>query len=293
MTTPDLRVTDPETLAALEATAVTVAREAAYAVVEQRPTRLTTATKSTDTDVVTEMDQLAQDILLRRLHELRPEDSVHGEERGSIEGTSELTWVVDPIDGTVNYLYGLTAYAVSVAVVVGDPSTPGAWRPVAGAVIDPSTGETYHARLGGGSHVVAPDGTSTRLGHSGATSLSQALVATGFGYAASLRSGQARALLDVLPQVRDIRRIGSCALDLSWLARGRLDAYYETGTHAWDFAAGWLIATEAGALVGGLPEPWTDLIWACAPGLACTFPDLVQTATREHVLTPAPGDPQA
>ncbi len=183
----------------------------------------------------------------------------------------------------MNYLYGIPAYAVSVAAVVGDPSTHGAWRPFVGAVFNPVTDELYLARAGGGSRVVVAGGAEHQLSPTACDELGQALVGTGFGYAAERRDRQGRLLLDLLPQIRDIRRIGSAALDLCAVGAGQLDAYYETGLNPWDLAAGWLIATEAGARVGGFGGPGADLTWACTSGLDPVFPDLVEEGTERHL----------
>ena len=279
----ELALPDDALVADLEAIAVDVARSAGRLVVDERPDAVEVAwTKSTATDVVTVMDQRSQDHLIARLREARPDDAVLGEESGGATGTSGITWVIDPIDGTVNYLYGIPAYAVSVAAVVGDPTTPGAWRPCAGAVFNPVADEMFAARAGGGSRVVV-GGRERPLVPKACTDLGQALVGTGFGYAADRRERQARLLLDVLPRVRDIRRHGSAALDLCGVAAGRLDAYYETGLNPWDLAAGWLVATEAGVLVGGLDGPAEPLTWACVQGLDPAFPDLVKAGTLHHV----------
>ncbi len=277
-------VPDGLDLAALEDVAAGVARTAGRLVVDERPDDLDVASKSTRTDVVTVMDQRSQELLLAELARLRPDDAVLGEEEGGRSGTSGITWVVDPIDGTVNYLYDIHHYAVSVAAVVGDPAVPGAWQPVAGAVLEPVSGELFHAHLGGGARLSSPSGTRTlRVGV--ADDLAMALVATGFGYAADRRARQARALVEVLPRVRDIRRQGSAALDLCDIACARVDAYYETGLNAWDRAAGQLVAAEAGAVVGGPVDdtPDQDLTWACGPGLAGPFADLVRAVTLHHV----------
>lgn len=270
--------------AALEDVACRVARAAGRLVVDERPDDLHVASKSTDTDPVTEMDQRSQELILRLLAQERPDDAVMGEEEGSATGTSGLTWVVDPIDGTVNYLYGIPAYAVSVAVVTGDPTTPGAWEAVAGAVLNPATGELFHAHLGGGSRLTTDRGTRV-LRTTDATDLAMALVGTGFGYAASMRARQAALLVELLPRVRDIRRHGGAALDLCGLAAGRLDAYYETALNPWDRAAGELVAREAGAVLGGPVDevPTRDLVWASAPGLAPVFADLVRELSARHV----------
>ena len=182
---------------------------------------------------------------MRLLGEERPDDGVLGEEEGGATGTSGLTWVVDPIDGTVNYLYGIPSYAVSVAVVTGDPTRPGHWEAVAGAVLNPETGELFHAHRGGGARLTTARGHPHAAGHRGHR--------PGHGprrhrlrVRRSMRARQAALLVDLLPRVRDIRRHGSAALDLCGLAAGRLDAYYETALNAWDRAAGELVAREAG-----------------------------------------------
>ncbi len=259
-------------------------RAAGRLVVDERPADLGVSSKSSETDPVTEMDQRSQELVLAMLAELRPDDAVLGEEEGGRPGTSGVTWVVDPIDGTVNYLYGIPAYAVSLAAVVGDPSTPGAWEAVAGAVLGPDTDELFHAHRGGGARLTTRAGTRT-LRATDATDLAMALVGTGFGYAAEMRARQGAALAELLPQVRDIRRHGSAALDLCGVAAGRLDAYYETSLNAWDRAAGELVAREAGAVIGGPVGDVADgdLTWAAAPGLAESFGALVRDLTARHV----------
>lgn len=250
------------TPAALEAVAVKVAVGAARFVRDGRPTRVdVAATKSTDLDVVTAMDTASEQLILDRLAALRPDDAVLGEEGGGRTGRTGLTWVVDPIDGTVNYLYGLPMYAVSVAVVTGDPNRPGAWEPLAGAVVNPEVGEVFHASRGGGAWrrplvgglgeagEVGVAGEPVRLAATDTPDLERALLATGFSYDRSARDEQGRVAHRVLERVRDLRRMGSAALDLCSVAAGRVDGYYESGLHAWDLAAGWLVATEAGAVV--------------------------------------------
>lgn len=242
-----------EELAELEQVAVAAATEAARFVVEERPDRLgVSKTKSTATDVVTVMDQGAQDLLRERLRAARPDDGFLGEEEGGSTTRSGLTWVVDPIDGTVNYLYRIPAYAVSVAAVVGNPRVPGEWTPVAGAVVNPATGELFHARTGGGAWRRLHGEESTSLVAPRPPALDRALAGTGFGYDPRRRRWQAALLLEVLPQVRDIRRIGSAALDICSVATGTLDAYFERGLNPWDMAAAWLVLTEAGGRFTGL-----------------------------------------
>lgn len=283
----DTPTMDAHDLEALRELAEQVATDAAV-VARTRPAEVAVAdTKSSRTDVVTEMDRRVQDQLVAALSAARPGDGILGEEDASVSGTTGLTWVLDPIDGTVNYLYGIAAYAVSVAVVTGDPTRDGAWTPVAGAVVDASTGEAFSARAGGGARRRLPGKAARPLAASSQSDLALGLVATGFGYAASVRERQAAVLLDVLPRVRDIRRFGSAALDLCRVAAAEVDAYYETGLNPWDLAAGWLIAAEAGCVIGGLAPgsaPAAALTWACAPGLDPAFPDLIRPLTARHHL---------
>ncbi len=245
-------------MTALAQVALDVAVEAGELIVAERPGDLgVSATKSSATDVVTVMDQRSQDLLSARLAALRPDDAFHGEEEGGRPGISGITWVVDPIDGTVNYLYGLAAYAVSVAAVVGDVTVEGGWRPVAGAVVNPVSGERFHAAEGRGAWRSVGPAPSRRLAVAEPGSLGQALCATGFGYSATRRRWQGRLLAELVDQVRDIRRLGSAALDLCRVADGTVDVYYERGLNPWDLAAGWVVAQEAGAVVsdgaGGHP----------------------------------------
>lgn len=279
-------------LASLRDLAIEVAVAAAALIVDERPTDLGVEhTKSSRTDVVTVMDQRAQDLLVELLRAARPHDSILGEEQGGVTGTSGLTWVIDPIDGTVNYLYGIGSYAVSVAVVRGDAATAGQWQPLAAAVVDASTGEVFSAALGGGARRESTHGggTTTELVATAETDLALALVATGFGYASATRAWQADLLREILTRIRDIRRFGSAALDLCRVAAGEVDAYYESGLNPWDFAAGWLIATEAGVRVGGPGDtfdPDGALLWACAPTLADEFGGLIRELTARHTQPP-------
>ena len=279
----ELPAPDATTVEALERLAVDVCLEAGRLVVDERPANLGVAkTKSTATDVVTIMDQRAQDLLRSRLHAARPQDGFLGEEEGGTDTRSEITWVVDPIDGTVNYLYDIPSYAVSVAAVVGDPTTPGAWRPVAGAVVNPVTGELFHARVGSGAWLRVGTAPGKRLEIGSPPALGHALVGTGFGYDALRRDWQARVLLEVLPQIRDIRRIGSAALDICSVAAGGLDGYFERGLNPWDMAAAWLVLTEAGGVFSGLgTEPPSDaMVVAAATPLHTELHAVVMRATE-------------
>ena len=231
------------------------------------------ATKSTQTDIVTYADQAVQDFVRSRLAELRPNDGFFGEEDGGSHSSSGLTWVVDPIDGTVNYLYDIPSWAVSIAVVEGEPD-PSSWTALAGAVINPSIGETYTATRGGGAFL-GEQQIFTAQQHD----LALALVGTGFGYSAEKRGRQAKMLAEVLPRVRDIRRAGACSLDLCAVASGRNDAYFEHGVKPWDHAAGALIAREAGAQVGGFrgAREGEELTLAANPTLFVALEELLNS----------------
>lgn len=214
------------------------------------------ASKSSAEDVVTFADRQSEEFIRGRIAELRPQDGFFGEEGADDKGSSGLTWIVDPIDGTVNYLYDIPQYAVSIAVVEGVPN-PATWTVLAGAVINPVAGELYSAARGSGAFLETGFlGDSTpqtrRLHINPKPDISLALVATGFAYSAELRSRQAEVLTRLLPVVRDIRRAGAASLDLCYVAAGRLDAYFERDIKPWDHAAGSLIAREAGAHVAGL-----------------------------------------
>jgi myo-inositol-1(or 4)-monophosphatase len=216
------------------------------------------ATKSSDVDVVTAIDIAAEKLLRERLSVLRPDDAVLGEEGVDTTGTSGVTWVLDPVDGTVNYLYGLPHYAVSVAAVSGS-ADPREWTMEAGAVFEGGTGRLYSAGRGLGAWLREPGGQPARIEPRPGPILSRTLLATGFEYIAERRAIQGAVAAKMLPQVRDLRRLGSCALDLCYVAAGNLDAYYEHGLNPWDFAAGALIAREAGVRVegwdGAPPDP--------------------------------------
>ena len=276
-----LDIPDAAELAELERVAIDAVLEAGRLIVDERPDDLgVSKTKSSATDVVTVMDQRAQDLLRSRLDAARPHDGFLGEEEGGAEARSHITWVVDPIDGTVNYLYGVPAYAVSVAAVVGDPRVPGRWRPVAGAVVNPVTGELFHARAGGGARLRRGDGTPVELTMSESPDIGHALVGTGFGYAANRRAWQAAVLLEVIPHIRDIRRIGSAALDICAVAAGTLDGYFERGLNPWDMAAAWLVLTEAGGVFTGLDgaAPASAMVVAAGPALHSGLEALVREA---------------
>lgn len=214
----------------------TVAAEAAALVRERAGEDVTVAeTKSSRVDVVTRTDREVEALVRTRLAALRPGDAVLGEEQGQTPGEGGVRWIVDPIDGTVNFLYGLPQYAVSVAAEVDG-------EVVAGVVSNPATGVEWSAARGLGAH---RDGTRLRVRET--PPLAETLVLTGFAYEAELRAIQAAGIARLLPRVRDLRRLGACALDLCHLAEGSADAYVEEGVHLWDHAAGALVAREAGA----------------------------------------------
>lgn len=264
----------------LRAVAVLVATEAAELAAEKQVVAgEQVRTKSSRTDVVTAVDTAVEELLRRRLAELRPSDSVLGEEAGlsatdsSAGDGQQLRWVVDPIDGTVNFLYGIPWYAVSVAVVRGAET-------LAGAVVEPASGRVWSASLGGGATV---DGRP--LAVSGAEELSLALVSTGFGYQAERRGRQGALAASLLSEVRDIRRFGSAALDLCAVAAGWCDGYYEHAINHWDWAAGALIATEAGAVVHP-PDPaapFGNAIVAATPGIVVPLTEVLVALGAETV----------
>ncbi len=253
--------------------ATDLAREAGAHVLAGRLSGVSvSAVKSSPVDVVTDLDTAAERRIRESLALRRPDDGVLGEEYGHRTGTSGLTWLVDPIAGTVNFLYGIARYSVSIAVGAGDPTRAGGWETVAGCVHAPAEGRTFSAGLGRGAWLTDERlGRTRRLAVNAPVPLAQSLVGTGFGYRARRRAAQAQVLTGVLPRVRDIRRMGGAALDLCAVATGELDAYYERGLGPWDLAAGRLVVTEAGGRVTGLRgEP---------PGAVMTL------AGPEHLVT--------
>ncbi len=241
--------------------------------------------KTTPTDPVTVVDTETERLLRDRLAQLRSGDAILGEEIGGPTDPATagaVTWVLDPIDGTVNFVYGIPSYSVSVAAQVDGVS-------VAGAVADVVGERLYSAATGLGAHVTDAEGTRP-LRCGAVDDLSLALVGTGFAYSTRRRTVQAELVSKILPMVRDVRRIGSAALDLCMVAAGRLDAYYEHGLHVWDAAAGALIAAEAGARVvlpePGDPERNAALVVAAAPGIA---DELLAALAQFDGLAPIPG----
>jgi myo-inositol-1(or 4)-monophosphatase len=197
-------------------------------------------TKTTLTDMVTATDRASERLIVDGIRAARPDDAILGEEGTTDQGTSGVRWIVDPLDGTTNFLYGLPAFAVSIAVEVQGVVE-------VGIVVDAARDETFTAIRGEGAHC-----GGRRIPCGEATELATALVGTGFAYDAERRAQQGAVVAQVLPVVRDIRRVGAAAIDLCWVAAGRLDAYYERGLAPWDLAAGALIASESGAAVGDL-----------------------------------------
>jgi myo-inositol-1(or 4)-monophosphatase len=231
-------------------------------------TRVSVSTKSSATDMVTEMDKASEQLIVEALLAVRPDDAVLGEEGSSQPGTSGVRWVIDPLDGTTNYLYGHTGFAVSIAAEIAGVA-------MAGVVVDVLTGDRFRATRGAGA-----TRNDEPISVSGETDLRQALVATGFGYAADQRRHQGQVLAQVLPSIRDIRRVGSAALDLCSVACGRVDAYYELSLSRWDYAAGALIVTEAGGEVTDLSgaTPAGAPLLAANPALAGPLRQLLVSA---------------
>jgi myo-inositol-1(or 4)-monophosphatase len=229
--------------------------------------------KSTPTDLVSEADLASERAIRELLASRRPRDGFVGEEGGSAEGESGLSWVVDPLDGTVNFLFGIPQWCVSVAVSDSEGT-------IAGAVYDPNRQELFTATRNGPARLSSPEGELELHGPQragagrsepradleppGADELAAAMVATGLGYDARVREAQGKVLARLVPRVRDIRRFGSAALDLTWTAAGRYDAYFERSVKQWDIAAGALICERAGLAIAELPVfehlPWGILV---------------------------------
>jgi myo-inositol-1(or 4)-monophosphatase len=225
-------------------------------------------TKSSPTDMVSEVDREAEARITGILAERRPEDGLVGEEGAFHAGTTGVRWLIDPLDGTTNYLFGVPSYCVSIGAELDGVG-------VVGVVVDPSRSETWSAARGRGAHLNGRPITTLSAG----PALGQALIATGFSYLPRRRAWQAQRLAGVLPAMRDVRRFGSAALDLCWVAGGRVNGYYEWGLQPWDLAAGGVIAAEAGAEVGHLPD---DTV-ICAPaGLLGPLRDLLVACGADY-----------
>jgi myo-inositol-1(or 4)-monophosphatase len=239
------------TTAELRALAEAIAREAGALLRDAyHGPELRVSAKSTPTDLVSEADHNAERLIRDRLEAARPDDGVLGEEGGDRTGTSGIRWIVDPLDGTVNFLFGIPQWAVSIACE-DEQGT------LVGVVYDPMRDELFSAQRGGAAtldgHVIT---ASTKA------DMATAMVGTGFGYDAEVRRAQSTIAARLLPEVRDLRRFGAAAIDLAWTACGRLDAYYEHGLNAWDLAAGGLICECAGLEVRPLPP-----VGPSAPGV--------------------------
>jgi myo-inositol-1(or 4)-monophosphatase len=249
--------------------ATTVAARAASLLVDGLLlARTDVGTKSSPTDMVTEIDRASEQLIVDAIRTVRPDDGVLGEEGADDSGTSGVRWIIDPIDGTTNYLYAHPGFAVSVAAEVDGIAA-------VGVVHDPLHGDVFHAARGRGACR-----NNEPIHVSSKADLATALVATGFAYDPERRRLQAAVLTDVLPRIRDVRRMGAASVDLCSVACGRVDAYYERGLSPWDLAAGSLIATEAGALVGDLEggPPSGDFVLAANPTLFVPMRSLLVSA---------------
>lgn len=228
---------------------------------DERPDELTIETKSTPSDAVTVMDRTAERLISNALLGERPDDGLLGEEGGERLGNSGVRWIVDPLDGTVNYLFRLPMWGVSIAAEIDGDVT-------LGVVVTPEFDEGYIGIKGQGSwRISGPDAFALRA--STCTDVSAALATTGFGYDAEARRRQSDVVTGIIGNIRDVRRMGAAVVDFCWLARGRVDAYFEGGLNPWDYSAGALIAREAGAVVSGLrDDDLSAYIFAAAPGIA-------------------------
>jgi myo-inositol-1(or 4)-monophosphatase len=251
--------------------ATRVATGAAEVLRQYSPARLReVSTKSSPTDLVSEADRASEAYIVGQLRSARPDDSFVGEEGTSYVGTSRVSWVADPLDGTTNFFFDLPASSVSLAAEYDG-------RSVVGVVVDVSRRETWAATVGRGAFC---NGDACHVA-SGRSVLATALVATGFSYSTERRAEQAAVLPYLLPAVRDIRRFGSAALDLCWVAAGRYDAYYESGLNAWDSAAGSLICEEAGGEVTTLAD---STLLATTPELSGPLVKLLTEAQSAGAL---------
>lgn len=274
----------PVDLPSLASLALRAARDAGELLLRGWGSTLQVETKSSSTDAVTNMDRASERLIVESIKSARPDDGLLGEEGGERIGGSGLRWIIDPLDGTINYMYGLPNWAVSIAVgSVTQPSDGSStWTALAGVVHVPAQQTTYVAEIGRGARRHDGSGT-TELAPSDCLDVSRALIATGFSYDAVRRQDQGRVVATLLPQVRDIRRLGAASIDLCLVADGKIDAFYESGLAPWDRAAGELIAREAGVHVTAVeahrtndPEP---ILLASCPGVATAL-ELLITAAR-------------
>lgn len=242
MGTPDLPA-DPAELVALASSIADEVADGLLAALDGRAEAPTVDRKSTETDLVTDLDRWAERHITERLLAARPDDGVEGEEGAAITGRSGITWCVDPIDGTVNFVHGLPGFCVSIAARVEG-------RSIAGSVLSPLHRDRFEATLGGGA---TRNGRPIRV--SSPASLARSVIGTGFAYDPLRRRRQAEVVVQVIDRIADVRRSGAAAVDLCSVACGRLDGYWEVGLNDWDHAAGALIAAEAGATVSVLDGP--------------------------------------
>lgn len=257
--------------------ALSAAEAAGELLVSQRPVELAVASKSSATDAVTAMDQASEDLLVDMLLADGSRDSVLGEEGGARSGDSGVQWIIDPLDGTVNYLYGVPEWAVSIAGHVDGV-------PTVGVVLSPALDTLWWAERGGGAWRRRGNGPAQRIQIGREQRLSHALIGTGFGYTAQRRRWQSALLVHVLPDIRDIRRAGAAAIDLCRVADGTLDGYFERGLQPWDLAAGALIATEAGGEVHGWPgEPAGENMTMAANPVLLNELSVVLQSARQRV----------
>lgn len=233
--------------------ALTIARQAGELVMD-RPASWSLTVKSTAIDIATQMDHASEKLIVEAILAARPDDGIIGEEGAKREGTSGLTWVIDPIDGTVNYFYGLPGWNISIAVK-DELGT------LVGVVHAPTIASTWHATRGGGAFL-----NNAKIECNNPVALDRALIATGFSYDVTNRVHQLEIINRLIPEIRDIRRTGAAAVDLCTVATGMVDGYYETGLMEWDLAAGALIASEAGAVV--TTQIWRGLELTIAGGSA-------------------------
>ena len=230
---------------------------AAGALLMQRPDSFTFTEKSSAVDFATQMDQQAESLIVKSLLAARPDDGIIAEEGAAQPSKSGITWVIDPLDGTVNYLYGLPGWNISIAA----KNQEGV---IAGVVFAPTINSLWKATKGGGAYL-----NNKAIKCNDPVNLNLALIATGFSYDLELRKDQGARIQKLIPQIRDLRRNGAAAVDLCYVAMGAVDAYFESSLKEWDFAAGGLIATEAGALIsgrtGGAPDG--DMVVCAGPSL--------------------------
>jgi myo-inositol-1(or 4)-monophosphatase len=229
----------------------------AGALLMERPPAFEIESKSTAIDIATQMDKKAEKFIMESLLAARPDDGIIGEEGSSVESKSGITWVIDPLDGTVNYLYGLPGWNISIAAK--DQSGV-----IAAVVYAPTINSLWKATKGGGAFL-----NNKKIKCNDPVNLNLALIATGFSYDLELRKEQGDRIQRLIPQIRDLRRNGAAAVDLCYVAMGAVDAYFENSLKEWDFAAGGLIATEAGAVIsgrtGGAPDG--DMVVCAGPSL--------------------------